>query len=250
LSGHSKWSQIKRQKSAADAKRGQMFTKLGREITVAVREGGPDPDANPRLRQAIQRARDASMPAETIERAIKRAMGTSEGAALEEVIYEGYGPGGAAILVQALTDNRNRAVAEIRSVFTRAGGSLGESGCVAWLFEPRGVIVVEGSGRDPDELGLLAIDAGAEDVRVEDGIIEVLTQPGDLEAVRAALEAHGVKVTSAETAMVPKTTIPLDERNAVATLRLMERLEELDDVQRVYTNLEISDAALRAYEGR
>ncbi|HZU07120.1 MAG TPA: YebC/PmpR family DNA-binding transcriptional regulator [Chloroflexota bacterium] len=250
MSGHSKWSQIKRQKSAADAKRGQMFTKLGREITVAVREGGPDPDANPRLRQAIQRARDASMPAETIERAIKRAMGTSEGAALEEVIYEGYGPGGAAILVQALTDNRNRAVAEIRSVFTRAGGSLGESGCVAWLFEPRGVIVVEGSGRDPDELGLLAIDAGAEDVRVEDGIIEVLTQPGDLEAVRAALEAHGVKVTSAETAMVPKTTIPLDERNAVATLRLMERLEELDDVQRVYTNLEISDAALRAYEGR
>jgi YebC/PmpR family DNA-binding regulatory protein len=250
LSGHSKWSQIKRQKSAADARRGQMFTKLGREITVAVREGGPDPDANPRLRQAIQRARDASMPAETIERAIKRAMGTSEGAALEEVIYEGYGPGGAAILVQALTDNRNRAVAEIRSVFTRAGGSLGESGCVAWLFEPRGVIVVEGSGRDPDELGLLAIDAGAEDVRVEDGIIEVLTQPGDLEAVRAALEAHGVKVTSAETAMVPKTTIPLDERNAVATLRLMERLEELDDVQRVYTNLEISDAALRAYEGR
>jgi YebC/PmpR family DNA-binding regulatory protein len=250
LSGHSKWSQIKRQKSAADARRGQMFTKLGREITVAVREGGPDPDANPRLRQAIQRARDASMPAETIERAIKRATGTSEGAALEEVIYEGYGPGGVAILVQALTDNRNRAVAEIRSVFTRAGGSLGESGCVAWLFEPRGVIVVEGSGRDPDELGLLAIDAGAEDVRVEDGIIEVLTQPGDLEAVRAALEAHGVKVTSAETAMVPKTTIPLDERNAVATLRLMERLEELDDVQRVYTNLEISDAALRAYEGR
>ena len=210
MSGHSKWSQIKRQKSAADARRGQMFTKLGREITVAVREGGPDPDANPRLRQAIQRARDASMPAETIERAIKRATGTSEGAALEEVIYEGYGPGGVAILVQALTDNRNRAVAEIRSVFTRAGGSLGESGCVAWLFEPRGVIVVEGSGRDPDELGLLAIDAGAEDVRVEDGIIEVLTQPGDLEAVRAALEAHGVKVTSAETAMVPKTTIPLE----------------------------------------
>lgn len=248
MSGHSKWAQIKRQKGAADVKRGQLFTKLGREITVAAREGGPDPDGNPRLRQAIQRAREAAMPADTIERAIKRATGGTDSGALEEVVYEGYGPGGAAILVQALTDNRNRAVAEIRSAFTRAGGSLGESGCVAWLFEPRGVIAIERNNRDPDELGLLAIDAGAEDVRDEGDILEVLTQPGDLEAVRAALEAQGLRIASAETALVPKTSVPLDERNAAATLRLMERLEELDDVQRVYTNLEISDEALRAYQ--
>ncbi len=248
MSGHSKWAQIKRQKGAADVKRGQLFTKLGREITVAAREGGPDPEGNPRLRQAIQRAREAAMPADTIERAIKRATGGTDSGALEEVVYEGYGPGGAAILVQALTDNRNRAVAEIRSAFTRAGGSLGESGCVAWLFEPRGVIAIERNNRDPDELGLLAIDAGAEDVRDEGDILEVLTQPGDLEAVRAALEAQGLRIASAETALVPKTSVPLDERNAAATLRLMERLEELDDVQRVYTNLEISDEALRAYQ--
>jgi YebC/PmpR family DNA-binding regulatory protein len=248
VSGHSKWSQIKRQKGAADAKRGQIFTKLGREIAVAVREGGPDPDGNPRLRQIVQRAREASMPMDTIERAIKRATGAGEGASLEEVVYEGYGPGGAAVLVEALTDNRNRAVAEIRSAFTRAGGSLGESGCVAWLFEPRGVIAVDNSDRDPDELSLLAIDAGAEDVRVEDSTVEVLTRPHDLDAVRAALEAQGVRIASAEAALVPKTVVPLDERNSAATLRLMERLEELDDVQRVYTNLELSEAALRAYE--
>jgi YebC/PmpR family DNA-binding regulatory protein len=248
VSGHSKWSQIKRQKGAADVKRGQVFTKLGREITIAVREGGPDPDGNPRLRQIVQRAREASMPMDTIDRAIKRAVGAGEGAALEEITYEGYGPGGAAVLVEALTDNRNRAVAEIRSAFTRAGGSLGESGCVAWLFEPRGVIAVENADGDPDELGLLAIDAGAEDVRVEDGVVEVLTQPADLDAVRAALEGQGVKVSSAEAALVPKTTVPLDEKQAGATLRLMEKLEDLDDVQRVYTNLELSEAALAAYQ--
>jgi YebC/PmpR family DNA-binding regulatory protein len=250
VSGHSKWSQIKRQKGAADAKRGQTFTKLGREITVAVREAGPDPDGNARLRQAIQRAREASMPMDTIERAIKRAHGGGDGAVLEEIVYEGYGPGGAALLVAALTDNRNRAVAEIRSAFTRAGGSLGESGCVAWLFEQRGVISLESGDHDPDELGLLAIDAGAEDVRFEESMVEVLTRPGDLDAVREALETKGIPVASAEVAQVPKTTVPLDERNAAATLRLMERLEDLDDVQRVYTNLEISAAALREYQAR
>jgi YebC/PmpR family DNA-binding regulatory protein len=248
VSGHSKWSQIKRQKGAADVKRGQAFTKLGRELTIAAREGGPDPDGNARLRQAIQRAREASMPIDTIERAIKRATGGGEGASLEEIVYEGYGPGGAAILVEALTDNRNRAVAEVRSAFTRAGGSLGESGCVAWLFEPRGVIAVDREDRDPDELGLLAIDAGAEDVREEDGAVEVLTPPSELASVRAALEAEGIKIASAESALVPKTTVPLDERSAAATLRLMEKLEDLDDVQRVHTNLEISEAALRAFE--
>ena len=249
MSGHSKWSQIKRQKGVADVKRGQAFTKLGRELTVAAREGGPDPDGNPRLRQAILRAREASMPADTIDRAIKRATGAGDGAALEEIMYEGYGPGGAAMLVEALTDNRNRTVAEIRSAFMRAGGSLGESGSVAWLFEPRGVIAVE-DARDPDELGLLAIDAGAEDVREDDGSVDVLTQPADLETVRAALAEQGDKIVSAETTRVPKTTIALDERNAAATLRLMEKLEDLDDVQRVHSNLEISDEALSAYEGR
>jgi YebC/PmpR family DNA-binding regulatory protein len=248
VSGHSKWSQIKRQKGAADVKRGQVFTKLGREITIAVREGGPEPDGNPRLRQIIQRAREASMPMDTIDRAIKRAVGGGDGAALEEITYEGYGPGGAAVLVEALTHNRNRAVAEVRSAFTRAGGSLGESGCVAWLFEPRGVIAIENADRDPDELGLLAIDAGAEDVRMEDSVVEVLTQPAELDAVRTALEAEGVKVASAESALVPKTTVPLDEKQAGATLRLMEKLEDLDDVQRVYTNLELSEAALAAYQ--
>jgi YebC/PmpR family DNA-binding regulatory protein len=250
VSGHSKWSQIKRQKGAADVKRGQAFTKLGREITIAVREGGPDPDGNARLRQIIQRAREASMPMDTIERAIKRATGGGEAAALEELSYEGYGPGGAAVLVEALTDNRNRAVAEIRSAFTRAGGSLGESGCVAWLFEQRGVIAVDSTGHDADELGLLAIDAGAEDVRVEDGSLEVLTRPADLDTVRSALEAQGVKILSAESSLIPKTTVPLDEKSAAATLRLMERLEDLDDVQRVHTNLDISEEALRAYESR
>ncbi len=248
MSGHSKWAQIKRAKGANDQKRGQLFTKLGREISVAAREGGANPDGNARLRLAIDRAREANMPMDTIERAIQRGTGAGEGSQIEEVVYEGYGPGGAAILVEALTDNRNRAVAEIRSAFTRAGGSLGEGGCVAWLFEPRGVILVEKGDRDADEVGLLAIDAGAEDVREDDGLVEVLTRPADLEAVRAALEAQGVTIASAESALVPKTTVPLDERAATATLRLMERLEELDDVQRVHSNLELSDAILRAYE--
>src|SRR6059058_3335389 len=179
MSGHSKWSQIKRQKGVADARRGQLFTKLGREITVAAREGGADPDANARLRLAVQKAREANMPMDTIERAIKRGAGGGEGAALDEVTYEGYGPGGAAILVEAMTDNRNRSVAEIRNAFTRGGGSLGESGCVAWLFDPRGVIAVDVNGQDPDETALIAIDAGADDVRVEGSSLEVITAPAD-----------------------------------------------------------------------
>lgn len=245
MAGHSKWAQIKRQKGAADAKRGQLFTKLGREITVAVRQGGPDPDGNPRLRLAIQRARDANMPMDTIERAIKRGTGAGEGASLDEVMYEGYGPGGAAILVEVLTDNRNRSVAEVRSVFTRGGGNLGESGCVAWLFDPRGVITIEVDGGDPDEIALKAIDAGADDVRVEDSTLEVYTAPADLDQVRQALERADVKIASAELAMVPKTTVTVDPKDAVAVLKLMERLEDLDDVQRVYTNLEIDDEVLR-----
>ena len=250
MSGHSKWSQIKRQKGAADAKRGQLFTKLGREITVAAREGGADPEGNPRLRLAIQRAREANMPMETIERAIKRGAGGAEGASLEEIIYEGYGPSGAAILVEALTDNRNRTVAEIRNAFARGGGSLGETGCVSWLFENRGVVTVDPDGQDSDEVALKAIDAGAEDVRVEDGVIEVYTQPNTVESLRSALERQALKIGSAETAMVPKTLLDLDPKDAVAVLRLMERLEDLEDVQRVYTNLEFPEEALREFAAR
>jgi YebC/PmpR family DNA-binding regulatory protein len=247
MSGHSKWAQIKRQKGAADVKRGQMFTKLGREISVAVREGGPAPDANARLRLAIERARAANMPADTIDRAIKRAAGGGEGASLDEVVYEGYGPGGAALMVEVLTDNRNRTVAEVRNAFNRGGGSLGEAGCVAWLFDQRGVVTIEADGADPDEIGLKAIDAGADDIRVEDGAVEIYTTPGDLEAVRAALSADGITIVDAEIAMVPKSSIALEAREAGSTLRLIERLEDLDDVQKVYSNLEISEEALAEY---
>lgn len=242
MSGHSKWSQIKRQKGAADAKRGQVFTKLGREITVAARDGGPDPDGNARLRLAIQRAREQNMPMDTIERAVKRGSGGGEGAALEEITYEGYGPGGAAILIEAMTDNRNRSVAEIRNVFTRGGGNLGETGCVAWNFEQRGVVVIDADGRDPEEIALKAIDAGAEDFAVDGKTVEIFTQPGEVDAVRRALESDRVAIVSAETAMVPRTTMQADQKDAVAVAKLMERLEELDDVQRVYTNLEIDEA--------
>lgn len=247
MSGHSKWAQIKHQKAGNDAKRGQLFTKLGREISIAAREGGPDPEANVRLRLAIQRARDANMPGENIERAIKRGAGQSDGAALEEAIYEGYGPGGAAVLVTVATDNRNRAAAEVRNAFTRGGGNLGESGCVAWNFEQRGVIEVEVDGHDPDDLALQAIDAGAEDVQTEGNVVAIYTNPADLERVRQRLAAQHVRITSAETTMVPKTTVATDNETALRVLRLIDRLEELDDVQKVYTNLEISDAVLEQY---
>jgi YebC/PmpR family DNA-binding regulatory protein len=248
MSGHSKWSQIKRQKGVADAKRGQLFTKLGREIAVAAREGA-DPNGNGRLRLAIQRARDANMPIDTIERAVKRAAGAAEGASYQEVAYEGYGPGGVAVLVEALTDNRNRAAAEIRSAFSRNGGNLGESGSVRWLFESRGVITVEADGKDSDEIALVAIDAGADDVQVNDDTIEVYTDPGQLEEVRGVLETSGVTVSGGELSMIPKTSVPLDERTAEQTMRLVERLEELEDVQNVYTNAELSDDVAAALAG-
>jgi YebC/PmpR family DNA-binding regulatory protein len=248
VSGHSKWSQIKRQKGAADAKRGQLFTKLGREISVAARDGGgPDPEANARLRLAVQRAREANMPADTIDRAIKRGAGGPDAAALEEIVYEGYGPNGAAILIEAMTDNRNRTVAEIRNVFTRGGGSLGNAGCVAYLFDSRGIISVEPNGADPDDVALMAIDAGADDFRVDDDGIEIYTDPTQLDSVRSALEQEKVAVANAETAMVPKTTLELDPKVTVSVMKLMERLEELDDVQRVYSNLELSDEALSQF---
>lgn len=249
MSGHSKWSQIKRQKGVADNKRGMRFTKLAREIIVAVRQGGTDPESNARLRLAIARAREENMPLDNIERAIKKGSGEgADAAALEEVTYEGYGPGGAAILVHALTDNRNRTVAEIRSVFSRQSGSLGEAGSVSWLFDNKGLISLHATEAEADDLALIAIDAGAEDVQVDDGTLEVQTPPDRLEEVRLLL-AEQATVESAELAMVPKTVVPLDEKTAVQTLRLLDHLEELDDVQRVYSNAEFPNEVLARLAG-
>jgi YebC/PmpR family DNA-binding regulatory protein len=244
MAGHSKWAQIKRQKGATDAKRGQLFTKLAREITVAARLGGPDPDANARLRIAIQKGRAENMPNDNIKRAIERAAGEGGAENYAEIYYEGFGPGGAAVMVKALTDNRNRTVGEVRSVFTRAGGSLGETGSVNYLFDQLGLITVRADGADPDELALLAIDAGAEDIKTEDGAVEVYTAPTDLKLVQDALAGQGVEIEDAAITMQPKTTLDLDEAETLKNLRLLERLEDLDDVQEVYSNLEVSDAVL------
>lgn len=244
MSGHSKWAQIKRQKGVADARRGQLFTKLTREIMVAVREGGSDPARNPRLRLAIQRARDNNMPIDNIDRAIKRASGEGLSSQLVEATLEGYGPGGVAVLLQVLTDNRNRVLQEVRSVFSRGGGSLGAAGCVSWLFEPRGVVTLEPVKGDAEEVALYAIDAGAEDVKIEKGYIEVHTKPEDLETVRRALEEKGVTIISAEVSQLPRTTVQLDEKTALQALKLLDRLEELDDVQRVFSNVDFSDEVL------
>ena len=248
MSGHSKWSSIKHQKAVTDARRGQLFTKLTRDIIVAVRQGGSNPEANFLLRLAIQKARDNNMPMDNIERAIKRGSGTAEGANLVELTLEGYGPGGAAILVQALSDNRNRTLQEVRNVFSRSGGSLGESGCVAWLFDLRGLISVETNDLDAEELALQAIDAGAEDVKVENSHVEIYTKPEELEAVRAALEQQSVHVASAELSMIPKTTVELEEKIALQTLRLLDKLEELDDIQNVSSNADFPNAVLEKYQ--
>jgi YebC/PmpR family DNA-binding regulatory protein len=248
MSGHSKWHSIKHQKAVTDARRGQLFTKLTREIIVAVRNGGPNPDNNVSLRLAIQRARDASMPSDNIERAIKRASGATEGANLVEMVLEGYGPGGSAILVEALSDNRNRTIQAVRNVFSRGGGSLGEAGCVAWQFEPKGIVAVQTDNEDTEELVLRAIDAGAEDVTVESGVVEVYTRPEELEIVRAALEEGHIPVASAELSMVPKATLELDEKAAMQTLRMMDKLEELDEIRRVSSNVDFSDEVLAKYQ--
>ena len=245
MSGHSKWSQIKRQKGVADARRGQLFTKLSRELVIAVRQGGSNPETNFRLRLAMQKARDNNMPLDSIERAIKRGSGGTEGANVIEAAYEGYGPGGAAILLEALTDNRNRTIAEIRNVFSRGGGSLGESGCVTWLFEPKGVITVEAG--DAEELALYVIDAGAEDIKIIDSSLEIHTKPEDLEGLRRTLAERNLAIVSAEVLMVPKSVVMLEEKAALQTMRLLDKLEELDDVQRVFTNADFPDTALEKY---
>ena len=242
MSGHSKWSTIKRQKGVTDAKRGALFTKVAREISVAARQGGGDPDANYRLRLAVEKARSVNMPSDNIKRTIDKATGGGEADQFEEIVYEGYGPGGVAVLVEAATDNRNRTAAEVRSIFTKTGGQLAGSGAVAWQFEPRGLIAVNrASSVDPDEVGLAAIDAGAEDVETDEETIEIYTSPGSLEAVRKALEGAGVPVESAENTMVARQTVELDSNKARQALRLVELLEDLDDVQRVTANFDIPE---------
>ncbi len=252
MSGHSKWAQIRRSKGVNDARRGQLFTRLGREIVVAVREGGSgDTNANFRLRMAVQRARDANMPMDNIERTIKRALGGTEGGNYDEITYEGYGPGGTAILVQTLTENRNRTVAEVRNAFNRNGGNMGENGCVDWLFEAKGVIEVELEGHDPDELSIEAIEYGADDVEpvsADDEVLVIYTDPSALEQVRRELEEHKYKVLKSESTMVPKTKVELsDEKVAHQAIRLIERLEDLDDVQNVYTNADFPESFAASY---
>jgi YebC/PmpR family DNA-binding regulatory protein len=249
MSGHSKWSQIKRQKGANDVKRGAIFTKMGREIAIAARAGGGDPDGNFRLRLAIEKARAANMPADTIKRAIERATGGGEADQYEEIVYEGYGPGGVAVLVEAQTDNRNRTAAEVRSVFTKSGGQLAGSGAVAWQFEPRGFVTVQRAGVDPDEVALMAIDAGAEDVDTDSDPLEIYTSPTDLEGVRRELEAAGVAIESAESAMIARQTVELEPAKARQALRLVELLEDLDDVQRVTANFDIPEEVFAEVAG-
>jgi YebC/PmpR family DNA-binding regulatory protein len=243
MSGHSKWSSIKHQKGVTDARRGQLFTKLGREITVSARQGGPNVDSNFQLRLAIQRARDNNMPLENIERAIKRASGGLETSDLYEMVLEGYGPGGVAILVKALSNNRNRTIQEVRQLLARHGGSMGENGCVSWLFETKGVILVDNENQNTEELALLAIDAGADDVNTTEEYIEIYTQPQDLEEVRKVISVKN-KVISTEISEIPKTTMALGEKQSAQVISMIDHLEELDDVQHVFSNAVFSEITL------
>src|ERR671919_1744817 len=248
MSGHSKWSSIKHKKGAADKKRGQLFSKLSRAVIVAAREGGGDPAGNLALQNAIEKARSYSMPKENIERAIARGSGAdADAAAFEPIVYEGYGPSGVAVLVEALTDNRNRTASEVRHVFTKNDGNLGTSGAVAWLFERRGVVLVAADGADEDELTLAAAEGGADDVSPEGSSFQVLCAPDALGAVRAAIEAAGIAIESAEVTMLPKTTVEVEEESsAKKILRLMDALEENDDVQDVFSNFDIPERVLEA----
>jgi YebC/PmpR family DNA-binding regulatory protein len=249
MAGHSKWAGIKHKKAIVDARRGKLFTKLARAITVAAKEGGGDPDGNPALALAIQKAKDASMPKDNIERAV--AKGTGEGTdadALETVVYEGYGPGGVAIMIEALTDNRNRTGSEVRHIFGKHGGNLGEPGSVAYLFDKTGVIVVDAERYSEDDL-MPAIDAGATDIALDDDVFEVLADPSDLSAVRAALDEAGVEVESFEVAQRPKTTVPLDEDGATKLMRLIDTLEDQDDVDTVHANFDVDAEILERVAG-
>jgi len=247
MSGHSKWSSIKHKKAARDAKRGKVFTKLIKEITIAARLGGGDPNANPRLRTAIATAKGQSMPNDNIDRAIKKGTGELGGDRLEEVVYEGYGPGGAAIIVEALTDNRNRLVAELRNLFTRHSGNLGETNCVAWMFKKRGIITVEKGATDEDRLIEVALEAGADDVSSSDDSYQVLTPLDKFAAVRDAIDRASIPIAHAEVTMIPDNTVQVAGFAASQLLKLMEELEDQDDVQNVAANFDISDQELAQY---
>lgn len=247
MSGHSKWHNIRLRKGKQDAVRSKLFTKIAREIIVAAKEGGGNPDANLRLKLAVQKARENSMPADNIKRAIQRGTGEVDGANYDEITYEGYGPAGVAVLVACLTDNRNRTVAELRNIFSKCGGNLGESGCVAWMFEQTGLIQIPADKSDEDSVMMATMDAGAEDIRVEDGTIEVLCKPTDLPAVRDAVTAAGIEYASAEVTMLPNSTVRIeDSKEASQILRLLDALDDNDDVQQVYANFDIPDELMQA----
>ena len=249
MSGHSKWSSIKHKKAATDAKKGQIFTKIARDITMAARTGDINPEMNPSLRLAIQKAKQANMPNDNVKRAIDRATGGGDADLLQEVQYEGYGPGGTAVIVQVVTDNKNRTVADLRMAFSRNGGTLADNGAVSWQFDNRGVIAIDTTKADADEVQLAAIEAGALDVDVSDGLVEVYTEPGDLHVVRAALEEAKFVIDSAELAKVPQNKVHLEEKQAATALKLFDWLEDLDDVSRVYSNAEIDDEVMEALAG-
>lgn len=251
MAGHSKWANIKHRKAKMDAKKGKLFTKLGKELIVAAKIGGGDPEANPRLKMAIQKAKEANMPNDNIMRAIKKGTGDLENVNYEEMVYEGYGPGGVAVLLNIMTDNRNRTAGEIRHLFSKYGGNLGETGCVAWMFEQKGLLVaeLEENGMDEESLMLLAIEAGADDVTVEDGTVEIVTAPGDFAKVKEALAEQGIKFTVSEISMIPQTNVTLeDPAVAEQMLKLMDVLEEHDDVQSVYANFDIPEEIMHALE--
>ena len=246
MAGHSKWANIKHRKAAVDAKRGKVFTKLIRELTVAAKEGGSDPESNPRLRTAIATAKGANMPNDTIDRAIKRGTGDIDGVVYNEMFYEGYGPGGSAVYVKTLTDNKNRTVSEIRRIFTKHGGGLGENGCVAWMFDLRGRIAFPADSVDEDTLFDLVIDAGADDVRTEDSEIVVVAPTENYETIKRAVSDAGIQYESAEVTMIPQTSVRIEGRDAEHMIRLMEALEDSDDVQNVYANFDIDEQLLEA----
>ena len=245
MSGHNKWASIKHKKAIADSKRGKIFTKLIREITMAAKTGGGDPGTNPRLRTAIHSAKGENMPADNIERAIKKGTGELEGVTYEDVVYEGYGPGGVAVICQCMTDNKNRTAAEIRSAFTKCEGNMGGAGSVAWIFEKKGLIVIDKTKASEDALMEIAIGAGAEDLTAGDDKFEITTGPHEFEAVRGALEQAKIPMETAQQTMIPKNTVPVNAENARAVLRLVDALEDQDDVQNVYVNCEIPDEVMK-----
>jgi YebC/PmpR family DNA-binding regulatory protein len=248
MSGHSHWATIKRSKGAADAKKGQVYTKLGRELEIAARDGGGDPSSNFKLRLIMDKAKAAQMPKEIIERAILRGTGQLKGAALEEIQYEGYGVQGAAMVVEVVTDNKNRAASEVRRVFTRHGGNLGATGSVSWMFERRGYLSIPPNDGDAEELALMAIDAGADDVKVDEDLVEVFTKPEELQKIKEAFEARKIPFENAQLSWVPKSLTQLDQKATISNMRLIDSLEELEDVAQVYSNVEISAEAMAAYE--